>query len=273
MKPPVLLISMLIALCLTSCAGRQQMWYREGGSQRQYDIDARECEIIARQQALANSATGNRYDPVDYADLFSRCIMAKGWRTTPAATADIQSEPTPPSGTLQGNLLTAFGHTLTLPRGSRLISTERRAFGPTSMESFLFQIKDTFINITLQASDTASFTSIDYPVTAPRQLYESGHGDTLRWAAFWIPSTGSDWVMGLGAFLPVSKNRRCILAVTAPMPPPATQPPQGLHLAANQQEAMETFLNRHLPWLKAQAPQPGRLDRMFRALGKAVKKF
>ena len=112
----------LAASILQGCS-TSQTWYKPGGTQREFDIDSKECEIIARQQALLRSESGKRYNPVDYAELYQHCIAARGWGTKPLANdatdlANPVTTQTSPLGRLEKNTLTAFDRQIVLPAGS-----------------------------------------------------------------------------------------------------------------------------------------------------------
>ncbi|MBI4793508.1 MAG: hypothetical protein HY789_12465 [Deltaproteobacteria bacterium] len=252
-----LLTSFLLLLLLQGCASSPQTWYKPGGTQREYDLNARECEVLAEQQALLKSETGKRYDPLTYAELYQRCIKAKGWGTEPPPTAqqpETEASPAPALGTRTDNRLSAFGLDFTLPGNARLLSSNKQTIGPTRLETFMFQTGGDFMNIIFQESEEATFNPIDYPVSLPYQLYTSDWGTNLRWSAFWGEIKG-EWVKGIGAFFTVSKKQRTIVVITAPMAAPAEAPPENLQLARNQYQEMESFVEQWRPWLVDQAPR------------------
>lgn len=254
MKKFHLIFLLLAATVLQGCASRQ-MWYKPGGTQREFDLDSKECEIIAKQQARAMTETGKRYYPADYAQRYLRCIAAQGWSTTPLTGRGKKQESARnfSLGTLTGHTITAFGRQIVLPPAATLMSSKKQAIGPTRLESFLFRDATFFVNVILQDSDTASFQKIPYPVNDPYQLYTSNHINDLQWAAFW-EQTGKDWVEGIGAFLRFSRHQRAVIVITAPLAPPAAAPPaKNLHLAANQQQSMQKFLEQWRPWLQKQS--------------------
>ena len=239
---------------LQGCSASRQMWYKPGGTQRGFDIDSKECEVIAEQQALARSENGKRYNPEVYAERYQHCIATKGWRTKPLAGSGEQQQTVKPFslGTLQGNTLAAFDRQIVLPPGATLLSSQKQAIGPTRMESFLFRDGKFFLNVVLQDSDQASFQEIPYPVSDPYQHYSSGQVNDLHWATFW-GKTGNDLVEGVGSFLRFSRHQRAVIVITSTLPPPAAPPPKGLHLAANQQQAMQDFVEQWRPWLEGQS--------------------
>ena len=248
---------LLLLLLLQGCASSPQTWYKPGGTQREYDLSARECEVLAEQQALLKSENGKRYDPMTYGELYQRCITAKGWGTEPPTTAqqpETEASPAPALGTRTDNRLSAFGLDFTLPEDARLLSSNKQTIEPTRLETFMFQAGGDFINIIFQESEEATFNPIDYPVSLPYQLYTSDWGTNLRWSAFWGEING-EWVKGIGAFFTVSKKQRTIVVITAPMAAPAEAPPENLQLARNQYQEMESFVEQWRPWLVDQAPK------------------
>jgi hypothetical protein len=271
-RNPFLLL-LLIALLLQGCASTAQTWYKPGGTQREYDLDARECEIIAEQQALYKSASGKRTDPMTYAELYQRCITAKGWSTEPPAAAQPRvTEASPPLGTHTGNRLTAFGLDLSLPEDAARLSSTRQTIGPTRLETFMFQSGGEFLNIIFQESDEATFSPIDYPVTPPYRLYTSGAETNLRWAAFWGEING-EWVKGIGAFFDVSKKQRAIVVITAAMAAPGEAPPENLLLARNQYQEMEAFIGQWRPWLEERAPKESLLKQGLKRTFDVLRSF
>jgi len=248
---------LLLVLLLQACASSHQTWYKTGGTQRQFDLNARECEVIAEQQALLKSENGRRYDPLTYAELYHRCITAKGWSTVPPQAEQqpaTEALPEQALGVRIDNRLSAFGLDFTLPADARLLSEKKQTAGPTRLNSFMFRTGGDYMNIILQESDEATFNPIDYPVSPPYHLYTSDSGSNLRWTAFWGVING-EWVKGIGAFFTVSKKQRTIVVITAAMAAPGETPPESLHLAQNQYQEMESFIRQWQPWLEQQAPK------------------
>ncbi len=269
---PALLMGMLVA----GCAATPQTWYKAGGSQREFDIDSRECEIIARRQAIAATARHRHYRPETYAELYDRCLARMGWSRTPPATAASKTDslPPPPSlGTRTDDTIHAFDTVFAVPANASLVTSNRRVVGPTTIESWLFQVpEDTYVNFILQQSETAAFPLRDYPVPPPYRLYTSGRGDGLRWAAFWGRVNGA-WIKVIGAYGFYGRHRRLVVVITAPLAGPTGPPPPGLALAANQHHEMAAFVERWRPWLTNLAPRPGIVKRALQALGHSLKRF
>ena len=271
-----LLTSFLLLLLLQGCASPHQTWYKAGGTQREFDLDARECEVIAEQQALLKSENGRRYDPLTYVDLYQRCITAKGWSSVPPQAAQGQPGqeplPAPPLGQHIDNRLAAFGLEFTLPADARLLSEKKQTVGPTNLDSFMFRAGGNFVNFILQESEEATFNPIDSPVSPPYQLYTAASADNLRWTAFWGVVNG-EWVKGIGAFFTVSKKQRVIVVITADMAAPEETPPEDLHLARNQYQEMEAFIHQWQPWLEKQAPRESVVKRGLKSAFDMLKTF
>ncbi|MEW6521110.1 MAG: hypothetical protein AB1461_17040 [Thermodesulfobacteriota bacterium] len=283
-EPPLLLTPhsslltsfLLLLLLLQGCStSSHQTWYKDGGTQREFDLDARDCEVIAEQQALLQSENGRRYDPLTYADLYQRCITAKGWNTAPPRTEgqpEKEPLPAPALGVYADNRLAAFGIDFTLPEDAQLLSEKRQTVGPTHLDSFMFRTGGNFMNFILQESEEATFNPIDYPVSPPYQLYTAAAQSKLRWAAFWGEING-EWVKGMGAFFTVSKQQRTIVVITAAMAAPAETPPEDLHLARNQYQEMESFIREWQPWLEKQAPRESVVIRGVKSAFDMLKSF
>jgi len=275
----------LLLLLLAGCAaGRPQIWYKPGGSQREFDIDARECEIIARHEALAASERGRDHPPEVYAERYEQCLVRMGWSRTPPATAatttaqaatSAASTPIPALGALSPQGIQAFGATIAVPQGAVLIDNRRNQAGPTVVESFLFRLPDreTYLNIILQQSDKATFPRRDYPVPEPYHLYASGREQDLRWAALWGPTTAGGWVKALGAYGFFGRHQRLTVVLTAPLAAPAAPPPAGLLLTADQYHEMTAFVDRWRPWITTLMPRPGLGHRAIDLLGRVLKPF
>jgi hypothetical protein len=249
------LLLLAVAILQGCSASSRTTWYKEGGSQREFDLDSKECDIIAEQQALARSENGRRSNPLLVSELHHRCITAKGWSTLPPGESKAEGPAQTFSlGKLSDSQLSAFDIHIVLPTAARLQSNTRKALGATKTESFFFEAEGQFLNVVLQQSDIATFQMIDYPVNAPYRLYTTGGRDNLRWSAFW-GRIGNDWVKGIGSFLRFSNDQRCIIVITGQLAAPDGDPPEGLHLTENQNREMQQFIEQWKPWLEKNTPE------------------
>ncbi len=271
-------IVLLLALLLAGCAAPgRQVWYKPGGTQREFDIDARECEVIARQQAIAAGERGRRYAPEVYAGRFEQCLGRMGWSRTPPGP-----QPSPggedhvvsPLARLAEGGLALFGSRVHLPTGSRLVRHDRRRSGPAREEAFFFRLDDgAYLNLIVQQGGETIFVRQDYPVPPPYHLYASGRRPSIRWAALWARLPGGQWVKAIGAYVFFSDTQRLTVVLTAPLSPPATAPPAGLTLAANQHQELGAFVDTWRPWLASLPPPPSLGHRLLQALGRSVRRF
>ena len=89
MKRNLLLV--LIFLLLTGCSSTQQLWYNPAKTQKDFDRDSQECEIIAREFSRQATMTGKSLDYETFASAWSSCLHDKGWSNTPPADGSIAS--------------------------------------------------------------------------------------------------------------------------------------------------------------------------------------
>lgn len=265
---PVLLsfankILLFFVLLITSCTFTPDLWYKTGATQNDFNLDSRECEIIAEQFALQQSESGKRIDPANFSQFYLQCLNNKGWSQTKPEAAQSKDQPPLPKKNLslkqKGNILTGFGHRITVPKGFKLLSRQQSQIGPTVMEQFFWQGEEnTFINVIFQQNNVTTFELTPYPVTNPYHIYTSGTGqkakDLLQWSSF-FSQIGHEWVMGVGAFYLANKNERLIIVITKNLATPLTPPPQNLILSGNQHEQVEAFSNHWTTWLESQFPE------------------
>ena len=254
---------LFFALLMTSCTSTPDLWYKEDATQNDFNLDSRECEIIAEKFALQQSETGKRIDPVNFSQHYLQCIDNKGWSRNKPVTLETNDPTRTPQPQLNieqnGNTLTGFGLHITLPNNFTLVSYQQTAIGPTTMQQFFWQNEsNTFINIIFQKNNKTRFDISPYPISDPYQLYTSGTGekakDLLQWSTF-FGKIQDEWVMGVGSFYKESKNQRLIIVITKNLDPPSAPPPGNLTLSRNQQEQIEIFSNHWTSWLESQFPE------------------
>lgn len=256
-------ILLLFILFLTSCTSAPDLWYKTGATQNDFNLDSRECEIIAKQFALQQSETGKRIDPLNFSKYYLQCINNKGWSQTKPITAETDNQPPNSQPQLNieqnGTTLNGFGLNITLPDNFTLTNTQQTTIGPTVMQQYFWQDEsNTFINIIFQKNNKTRFDITPYPISDPYQIYTSGTGekakDLLQWSTF-FGKIQDEWVMGVGSFYKESKNKRLIIVITKNLDSPSTTPPPNLTLSSNQHEQIEAFSSNWTAWLEAQFPE------------------
>ena len=265
----------LIILFLAGCTHHPQLWEKTGSTQQTFNIDSRECEIIARQVSLLQSETGKTVDPSFFSNAYRQCLTAKGWskKNVVAETEDGSGRETVQqlSELIHANTLKGFEQTITVPETYKLLTKKQFKSGTTRINQFFWKGDDSsFINILFQENIGANFELLPYPVSEPNILYTSGEGEKsgerLHWATF-FGQKGSDWVMGTGAYYFVSKKQRIIIVVTRPLAQPFGISPQNTTLSKNQYMEIEQFSDQWQAWLNKQFQEgPGKLKQLIKAL-------
>jgi len=254
----------IILLCFSAisygCGGGSTTWYKEGGTQREFDIDSRECEQIATSQALEKSDRGDRYDPGIYSEYYNRCLtVLKGWGTTPLTQA-AQPPSTEKLFLVTENTIKGFGLDISVPTEFTPINRSDKQLGPTAMDSLLWgSPSGTYINIIFQlGKGKAWFQTTDYLLPSGYSLYsindKSSGSLTSRWSYF-FGKADNQFIKGAGAYLFVDKKKRCIIVVTSTMAAPTEEPPDGLSLSENQYVEMEDFIKTWDPWIEELLPE------------------
>ena len=248
---------------ITSCTSTPDLWYKTGATQNDFNLDSRECEIIAKQFALQQSETGKRIDPVNFSQHYLQCINNKGWNKNKPVTLETDNQPPTPLPQLNieqnGTTLNGFGLHVTLPDNFTMVSSRQTTIGPTVTQQFFWQNEsNTFINVIFQKNNKTRFNISPYPVSAPYQLYTSGTGekakDLLQWSTF-FGKIQDEWVMGVGSFYKESKNQRLIVVITKNLDQPSSTHPPHLTLSNNQHEQIEIFSDYWVAWLESQFPE------------------
>lgn len=258
-----LLFLSILVLFITSCTSTPDLWYKTGATQNDFNLDSRECEIIAEPFALQQSETGKRIDPVNFSQHYLQCINSKGWSRNKPVRSETDDQPPAPQPQLNieqnRTTLSGFGLHITLPDNFTLVSSQHADIGPTTIQQFFWQDEsNTFINVIFQKNNKTRFDISPYPISDPYQLYTSGTGekakDLLQWTTF-FGKIQDEWVMGVGSFYKESKNQRLIIVITKNLDPPTTKPPANLTLSSNQHGQIEAFSNHWTNWLESQFPE------------------
>lgn len=276
---PVYTICLLILLLLVGCSASElELWQKPGGNQVVFNLDSRECRLIAEKIALQHSATGKRLVSVYFNNAYQQCLVAKGWQRLPeqvVSSAPPAADITPVAAQLlysttakaDKKILKGFGERIVIPDAFKLLRQETKHVGPTTMEHFVYQDDNNiFMTIIFQENNQTSFERISYPIVPPYYIYTAGSGEgaskLLEWAAFWgkLPE---DWVMGLGAYYYVNKNQRIIIVITGNLSQPVTTPPARVTLSREQHHQIDAFASQWRFWIEKQFPNnPGLLIKL-----------
>lgn len=248
----------IIFLFLTGCS-HTEIWEKPGGNQHKFDIDSRECEIIAEKFGILQSEKGKIPDPTSYSRAYRQCIEAKGWRmktADPEITQDNIKESTPQLASITApNMVVGFGQTISMPETFELSMKNQFENGPTIIKQFFWKGTDSYINILFQENIATNFEVVPYPVLKPYNLYTSGKGEksreNLQWASFWA-KIGSDWIMGTGAYFHVNNKQRIIIVITKSLEQPVGTSPKNIILTKNQFMQIDKFSEEWQIWLNQQ---------------------
>ena len=118
------LIFCLIVLLFAGCT-HSQLWEKTGGNQQSFDLDSRECELIAHQDAMLQSETGRKADPSSFSKTYIECLGAKGWSkktVVPESQKESNSETVQQlAEVIHSNIITGFEQTITVPETYKLL--------------------------------------------------------------------------------------------------------------------------------------------------------
>lgn len=71
-------LPLLVAAALAGCAAEPTLWYKPGGTQREFDLTMARC----RMQARMVPSTGNALvDSASFSGHINDCLMVEGWST------------------------------------------------------------------------------------------------------------------------------------------------------------------------------------------------
>ncbi|MCK5685994.1 hypothetical protein KAJ27_17815 [bacterium] len=234
---------------LSGCAS-SPVWYKKGHNQVDFNLDNMECMRIAEEVGRQATITGEKINQKVFTVSYNNCLFSRGWSQTPLGTSQKNIQAVN-MAKINGNIITIFDKQLTLPLQFEIINNQINGFEDVKMQTLFFQSKSNlFLNITIQETLSRKFDPIDYPVNEPFFLFERGESakgnDIVNWAVFFGEFNGQ-WVTGIGAYYPVSKNKRVSMVMTKTINSPVEKPPSGLRLTKNQKLEVEYFSDQ---WLK-----------------------
>lgn len=259
-------IMMIFTLMMVFGCGSSAMWYKPDHNQVDFDLDDRECRIIAEEMGRQATITGERSDPDVYATAYTNCLFSRGWTRTPPGTESLpekdrlqagetkSAEPAVALAGIDGQQLYVFGETIQLPDGFRVVSNQISGFQDVRQQHLvLVEDGPVVLNLVVQQTLSRQFEPIDYPVSQPFFVFDRGQEKLagkkqLNWAVFAGDFNG-DWMAGAGAFYHVSKDSRINMVFTTRIPFPNHPPPAGLRLTPPQKQAVVSFSNQWLEYL------------------------
>lgn len=252
-------ILMIFTLMMVFGCGSSAMWYKPDHNQVDFDLDDRECRIIAEEMGRQATITGERSDPDVYATVYTNCLFSRGWARTPPGKealpeATKSGEPAVTLAGIDGQHLHVFGETIRLPDGFRVVSNQIGGFQDVRQQHLvLVEDGPVVLNLVLQQTRSRQFEFIDYPVDAPFFVFDRGKKKLagkkqLNWAVFAGDFNG-EWIAGAGAFYHMGKDSRMNMVFTAPIPSPAHPPPAGLRLTSPQKQAVTSLSSQWLEYL------------------------
>jgi len=254
------LLIMVWFLTPLGCASKQ-MWYQEGKGQVDYDQDAQQCILIAKEFSRQATMTGKAEDPATYNRTLTNCLLNKGWSMTPSAKVlagehKDASASVEPLAVIDQGKFQAFGGQVMLPEQFSFVSSSSNGTGPTIVQTYLFSgPRDTFINVMVQramAKDN-QFAPTLFRAQPPFFLYEQGWQGTI-----FCGKMNGQWVMGVGRYYLINKKERITVIVTRSLVEQTSEPEAGFKLSREQFEVVEAFKGEWLPWLTSNVTVPPR---------------
>jgi hypothetical protein len=240
-------------IVMTSGCGTSKRWYKPDHSQVDFDLDHRECMIMAEEISRQATITGEKQDQDVLSVTYSNCLFSRGWTHTPPGELQKHVQPTP-LATIDGNRIHVFDEILLLPDDFHLVSNQTGGFQDVMVQTLLIALEDRyFLNIVIQEILSRQFDSIDYPVNDPFFVFDKGNNiikgeNRVDWKVFAGEFQGQ-WMAGIGAYYLKDKHRRITLVLTTDIPAPTQDPPAGLLLAKSQQQAVVSFSNQWLEYI------------------------
>lgn len=254
MQGMAFLCVMGVLLVCGGCAA-PKMWYKQGHNQADFDLDHRECQIIAEEIGRQATITGKKADLDVFAATYTNCIFSRGWTRTPPGE-EKKNVQAAPLAKIDKTRIHVFGEKLMLPDDFTLKSNRAGGFEDVKIQNMVFEGDGpVFANIIIQEVLSRQFDAIDYPINEPFFVYDRGRDDLngnkkVHWAVFSGEFEGN-WMAGIGAYYLMGKYRRINLVLTIDIPAQHQAPPDGLLLTERQKKAVTSFSNQWLGYIKS----------------------
>ena len=238
----------VVIFLLSGCA-KQKLWYKAGNNQVDFDLDNRECVRVAKEVGRQATITGEMINPKVFNTSYNNCIFTRGWTHNPPGTQQKKIKPVQ-LAKVKGNEIHVFDRFLTLPVGFQLINSQITGFGDVRMQTLFFQGEGpVYLNMTFQETLSRQIDPLEFPANDPFFVFEKGKAGRKKMPLDWTVFSGDykgTWVVGIGAYYLVDKNKRINFVMTKDIPSQKEPPPQGLKLTKIQRQAVESFSDQWL---------------------------
>lgn len=266
------LLLLFPALLLIIGCGSNLKWYKAGHTQRDFDVDSRQCEMIAKE--LAGEASLTRKPNIElYADQYAKCLMARGW--IPGAPPIVAAAPTTTDAAAPApeenwpvvdldpdkRTLVAYGVKIQVPESFRFLDQHKTPTDLNLKQNYMWGGENMqMLAISIQRGrGGVTFLDIPFPDSPMVDfLYdESRKGSrSARWRAFCAQREGHSTGL-VGTLYRVDDSRRIMVAVSIPLPDGLPEPGTNLRLTADQHTAMAAFTDQWSAWLEDTFPKSG----------------
>ena len=240
-KRTKLLCWILGAACLFSAGCPERLhWTSPEAGRFQLALDRRDCEQMARLQAMDGSRFGRREVWGLYRPAFEACMRNRGWTAAQGETANATRPeaapghfhaPTPPAGFIP------------LP-GRPGVPNTTVLQGPDGQSLFL----------ALQTSPHG-FSDIAPPLPRPFHAFDRmamRHGKYALRLLVFFGRENNRTVGGVSAYVlteSAPQTERAVFAVSGPLPAQRGSPPPGCRLDYGQKQAMEEMARTWRAWI------------------------
>lgn len=267
LRPKILpysaVLCVLVIFMVSGCGGKSQLWYKPDHNQSDFDVDHRQCMIIAQEMGRQATITGEKPDPDVVNDVYNNCLFSRGWTHTPPDADEKKRQPHP-LAEIEKNRIHVFGDSLRMPDDFYLTGNRIGGFQDVQVQVLTMEGDGpVYLHMVIQEVVSRQFDPIDYPVKDPFFTFDRG-SDTLEdkkrvnWAVVAGDFKGN-WMAGIGAYLLMDNSRRINLTLTTDIPAPKQEPPAGLRLTKQQKQAVSSFSGKWLEYIRSGLRhEPGR---------------
>ncbi len=256
-------------MLLISGCGSSPKWYKAGFAQRDFDLDARQCKLIATE--LAREASITKKPNIElYADQYAKCLIARGWvpglpPATRAAPLKVEIAAPPPEGNWpvvdvnpDQRTLVAYGIRIQVPDSFRLLVQFKAPTDLNLRHNYMWggDNKEILVISIQRSRGGVVFQNIPYPFTHEVDVLYDESGKSSRypkWRAFCANRDGR--ATGLvGYIYRVDEHRRIMVAVSIPLPDGLPEAGSDLRLSVGQNAAMADFTDQWAAWIENTFP-------------------